>query len=187
MVPNRFTSDKRIVIHCNPYIITFPTRFNALNTNSIQIIIDHSFRPDRQGRSFRMPIATSARRTCVVTRTRGTVIVTLYSSIVFTRTNWGKVDLHQWITAVNMDCPPSGIHGIACRKYNAPPDLYTCFAFRGVLFLFDRWIDIIISFKITPLALGHRMEPVSLEQPWCINRPPRLQQSRHCVASYTQR
>ena len=39
-----------------------------------------------------------------------------YSSIVLARANWCKGDLHQWITAVNIDISPPGIHGLACKK-----------------------------------------------------------------------
>ena len=34
----------------------------------------------------------------------------------FARTNWRKVDLRKWITTVNIDLSPPGIHDWACKK-----------------------------------------------------------------------
>ena len=67
---------------------------------------------------FWLNIVTSSQLICDVTRTRGTGIVTSYSSIVLARANWHKGDLHQWITTVNIDISPPGIHGLACHKSN---------------------------------------------------------------------
>ena len=49
-------------------------------------------------------------------RTRYTGIVMSYLFIVIARANWHKGDLHYWITAVNIDISPPGIHGLACKK-----------------------------------------------------------------------
>ena len=43
---------------------------------------------------FWLNIVTSSQLTCDVTRMRGTDIMMLYSSIVLTRANWCKGDLH---------------------------------------------------------------------------------------------
>ena len=45
-----------------------------------------------------------------------TGIVTSYLSIVLARADWRKCNLHQWITTVNIDFSPPGIHGLACKK-----------------------------------------------------------------------
>ena len=49
-------------------------------------------------------------------RTGDTGIVTSYSLIVIARANRRKSDPHWWITAVNVDIPPRGVHGLACKK-----------------------------------------------------------------------
>ena len=84
--------------------------------NSAETIIDRSFRHCRQGRSFLI-------YHCDVTTVdlwrhakRDTSIVTLYSSIVLACANWRKSNHHWWITTVNIDFWPSGIHGLACKK-----------------------------------------------------------------------
>ena len=66
---------------------------------------------------FSLSIVTSPQSICDVTLTRGTGIVTSYLLIVLERANWRKGDLHQWITTVNIDCSPPGIHGLACKKF----------------------------------------------------------------------
>ena len=67
---------------------------------------------------FWLCIVTSPQLICDVRRTWGTCmcIVTSYSSIVLARANWRKGDLHTWITTVNFDFLPPGIHGLACKK-----------------------------------------------------------------------
>ena len=69
---------------------------------------------------FWINIVTSSQLICDVMRTRGTGIVTSYSSIVLARANWRKGDLHQWITTVNINFSPPSIHGLACKKYLSP-------------------------------------------------------------------
>ena len=66
---------------------------------------------------FWFSIVTSLQLFCDVTRTRVTGIVTSYSSIVLARTNWRQGDLHLWITTVNIDFSPPGIHGLGCKKW----------------------------------------------------------------------
>ena len=68
---------------------------------------------------FKLSIVTSPLSICDVTRTWGTGVETPHSSIVLARANGGKGDLHWWITTVNIDFTPLGIHGLACKKaYN---------------------------------------------------------------------
>ena len=56
----------------------------------------------------------------VTSRERGVlVLLTAYSSIVLTRSNWRKGDLHWWKTTANIDFSPPGIHGLACTKFLA--------------------------------------------------------------------
>ena len=53
LFPYRLTSDKTIVIHANPYIILFLTRyFMSWTHNWAKTLIDRPFRHGRQGRSF---------------------------------------------------------------------------------------------------------------------------------------
>ena len=66
---------------------------------------------------FWFSIVTSPQLTYDVTRIQDTGIVTSYSAIVLARANWRKGDLHQWITAVNIDISSPGIHGLACKKF----------------------------------------------------------------------
>ena len=49
-----------------------------------------------------------------VTWTRGTDIMTSYLLIVLAGANWRKGYLHLWVTTVNIDFPPSCIHGLEC-------------------------------------------------------------------------
>ena len=46
---------------------------------------------------------------CNVTQTRGTGIVTSFSSIVFDRVYWRKSYLHRWVTTVKIDFPTPGL------------------------------------------------------------------------------
>ena len=46
---------------------------------------------------------------------RETGIVTSYSLIVIAHANRCKGNLHLWKTAMNIDIPPPGIHGLACK------------------------------------------------------------------------
>ena len=81
----------------------------------IKIIIDRSFCHCRQNSLFRLSIVTSPQLICDVTRTS---IVTSYSSIILARANWHKSDLHQRITAVNINFSSPGIHGLARKKFS---------------------------------------------------------------------
>ena len=65
---------------------------------------------------FWFSIVTSLQLICDVTRMRAAGIVTSYLSIVLARANMRKGDLHKWITTVNIDFSPPGIHGLACKK-----------------------------------------------------------------------
>ena len=70
-----------------------------------------------------LSIVTSPQFVCDVTQTWGTGIVMSYSSIVLARANWRKSDLHYWITTVNINFSPPGIHGLECKKsYETPYD-----------------------------------------------------------------
>ena len=93
---NHLTSDQKIVIHGNEDIILFLTRyFYILNTpfRYKQLSVAHFANVARDG-LFWLNIVTSSQLICDVTRTRGTGIVTSYSSIVLARANWRKGDLH---------------------------------------------------------------------------------------------
>ena len=109
--PNHLTRDKNSVfvithtLFCFLHAILFPDRAHK----RAKTIIDCPFRSFRQGRSFLTLIPD-------VKRTRDVVIVRTYSSIVFARANWHKGELHLWITTVNIDFPPPGIHSLACKK-----------------------------------------------------------------------
>ena len=65
---------------------------------------------------FTLSIVTSPQLICDFTRTRVTGIMTSYLLIVLERPNWGKDDLHKWITTVNISFSPPGIHDLACKK-----------------------------------------------------------------------
>ena len=90
---NHLTSDHKIVIHGNECIILSLTCYLMYWTH-------HS--ATNKHRSLISPLSlttvfsfvTSPRLICDVTRTRGTGIVTSYSSIVLARANWCKGDLH---------------------------------------------------------------------------------------------
>ena len=89
------TSEQKIVIHDNEYIISFLTRyFMSWTYNSANNTIDCSFRHCRKERSNWLSIVKSPHLICDNTRTRGTSIVSSYSSIVLARANWSKCDLH---------------------------------------------------------------------------------------------
>ena len=65
---------------------------------------------------FWLSIVTSPQLICDVTWTPGTSIVTSYSSIVLARADWRKRDLYWWITTVNINYSPLGIHALSCKK-----------------------------------------------------------------------
>ena len=46
----------------------------------------------------------------------GTGIVMSYTLIVLARTNWRKVEIHKWITTVNIDFSPPRNQGVACKN-----------------------------------------------------------------------
>ena len=101
------------------YFIISYTLFYILNTQFRQkLLIADSAIVAKDG-LFWPNIMMSPQLICDVTRTWGTGIVMLDSSIVLARTNWRKCDVHWWITTVDIDFSPSGIHGIrglACKK-----------------------------------------------------------------------
>ena len=47
---------------------------------------------------------------------RVTVTVASYSSIFLARANRRNVDLHYWITTINIDFQPAGFHDVTCKK-----------------------------------------------------------------------
>ena len=71
---------------------------------------------DAKDSPFRINIVTSSQLICDVMRTRGTDILTSYSSIVLARAKCRKGDLHQWITTAIIDFSLPGIHGLACKN-----------------------------------------------------------------------
>ena len=80
---------------------------------------------------------TSPPLVCDVSRTRDTGIVTSYSSIVLTCSNWRKSDLHLWITTVNTEFTLLDIHGSACWCFT--PHIHAgCFSYIG-----PKWWDYI--------------------------------------------
>ena len=52
----------------------------------------------------------------VTSRQCGVLTLRHHFFIVLACTNWCKGDLHYWITTVNIDFSPPGIHGLACKK-----------------------------------------------------------------------
>ena len=76
------------------YFISY-TLFYVLNTpfRYKQSSIAHSAIDAKDG-LFWIYIVTSSQLICDVMRTRGTGVVTSYSSIVLARANWRKGDLH---------------------------------------------------------------------------------------------
>ena len=96
LLANRITSDLKIVIHGNECIILFLTRyFMSLKAqfHQKQPSIDDFAIVAKDG-IFWINIVTSLQLICDVTRTRVTGIVTSLSSIVLSRANWRKSDLH---------------------------------------------------------------------------------------------
>ena len=91
---NHITSDQKIVIHGKECIIIFLT-CNICSEHSIPLetTIDRSFAIVAKEGILWLSIVTSRQLLCDVTWTRGTSIVTSYSSIVLPRTNWHKGDL----------------------------------------------------------------------------------------------
>ena len=88
------------------YILT--TQLKQLSITDFAIVT--------KGNIFWRSIVTSPQLICDVMLTYCTGIVTSYSLIVVVRANWHKGSLHQWITAVNIDFSPPGIHGLVCKK-----------------------------------------------------------------------
>ena len=113
---NHLTSDQKIVIHGKECIILFLARYFISSTHHSSTNNHQSLISPLSLRTVWLNIVTSSQLICGVTRTRGTGIVTSYSSIVLARANWRKGDLHKWITIVNIDFSPSGIHGLVCKK-----------------------------------------------------------------------
>ena len=87
-----------------------------VHTILLKTIINRWFRHCAMVSIFWPSIVTSPQLSCDVTRTWGTGIVTSYSLIVLAHANWRKGDLHKWITTVNIDFSPPGIHGLACKR-----------------------------------------------------------------------
>ena len=115
---NSFTSDPKIVIQVNECIILFLTcyfMFWTHNSAKKQFSIPDFPIVAKDG-LFWLSIVTSPELICDITRMWGTGIVTSYSSIVLARANWCKCDLYQWITTVNINFSPPGIHGLTCKK-----------------------------------------------------------------------
>ena len=85
-----------------------------------------------------------------------TSIVTSYSLIVLAHANWRKGDLHEWITTVNNDFSPHGIHSLACKNYGSgviymlflvlPIDIENPYRLSNCLY---RYISIYIGFLAT--------------------------------------
>ena len=100
----------------NVYFISY-TLYYVINTQILwELSSSAHFAIAAKGDLSWSSIVTSPQLICDVMRTRNTGIVTSYFSIVIARANWHKGDLHWWITAVNIDISPPGIHGLACIK-----------------------------------------------------------------------
>ena len=69
--------------------------------------------------------------------------VTSYSSIVIARAHWRHCDLHLWITTMNIDFSPPGIHGLRCKNTG-----YLLFALVVIA------LHLPIRFRIASLALN---------------------------------
>ena len=116
---NRFTSDRKkslftitnvsfYFLCAIRYVLNTQFRYKQLSISDFAIVA--------KGGPFWLSIVTSPQLICDVTWTWSTGIVTSYSSIVLARANWRKGDLHWWITNVNIDFSPPGIHGLAYRR-----------------------------------------------------------------------
>ena len=118
LLANRFTSDPKIVIHSNEYVILFLTRYCMSSArNSAKNNYRSQISPLSLGTGiFHLWHCDVAQLIGDVTRTwvTGTTMPSL--SIVLARANWRKGDLHQRITTVNIDFSPRGIHGLTCKK-----------------------------------------------------------------------
>ena len=68
------------------YVLSTPFRYKQASIAHFAIVANDSL--------FCLNIVTSSQLIGDVTRTRGTGIVTSYSSIVIARANWRKGDLH---------------------------------------------------------------------------------------------
>ena len=90
------------------------------HTIPLKTIIDRWFAIVAKDGLFRLSIVTSPQWICDVMRMWRSGIVTSYWSIVPARANWRKVDLHKWITTVNIDFSLPGIHNLACKKALLP-------------------------------------------------------------------
>ena len=95
--------------------------------NLLKTIINCSFHHCQQGRSFLLRFVTSHQLICDVMQSQGIHVVT-YSLIVLTHAIWCKVDLHWWITTVNINFPPPSIHGLVCQKTQRFIHEYVSFA-----------------------------------------------------------
>ena len=85
---------------------------------------------------FWLRIVTSPRLICDVKCMRDTGIVTSYSSIVCASANWHKDDIHLWITTVNIDFSPPGIHGLTCKKRKLlNKGMFYSYLERGIIIL----------------------------------------------------
>ena len=109
---------KKIVIHGNKCIILFLTRYfmSWMHNSTQKQLLFADFAIVAKDTLFWPSIVTSPQLIYDVTQTC-TSIVTSSSLIVLARSNWRKGDLHKWITTVNIDFSPPGIHGLACKKW----------------------------------------------------------------------
>ena len=87
---------QKIVIHGNECIILFLTRyfFHPEHTIPLKQLSIADFAIVAKDGVLRLGIVTSPQLIFDVTRTKGTGIVTSYSSIVLACANWRKGDLH---------------------------------------------------------------------------------------------
>ena len=87
---------KKIIIHANLYIILFLTHYVMSWTHKStkkKSAIAHFTIVTKYGLLW-LSIVMSPQLICDITRTRGTGIVTSYSSVILACTNWCKLDLH---------------------------------------------------------------------------------------------
>ena len=96
VLANCITSDPKIVIHGNECIISFLTRYflslNAQFRQKQSSVAD--FAIVAKGGLFWFSIVTSLQLICDFTRMRVTGTVASFSSIVLSRANWRKGDVH---------------------------------------------------------------------------------------------
>ena len=105
---NCFTSDHKIVIHSDPYIILFIIHFFMLWTH----------KPDENNHFAHFTIVTKDILFNLALWCHTSARHWYYAVIFIDCYCICKFDIHSWITTVNIAFPSPGIHSIACKETN---------------------------------------------------------------------